>query len=216
MMDLGPWHEAILDKLETGMAVRVFPEGIPMNSPSPVDPTGLIKPFIVVWFGSMLASNNPKMEDLCGSATSVREAVFIIQSFAGNGRALLAVENQARKLLTGFQPAGQGQLYEEGSASVRDPSSVGLGIDIRFSKQSMWHGMVNAGVALEPQPVMGAFTAANRPCCPKGHLFTADNTILEKRARRDGTESRARRCRECVNFKRARLREKAPGAPTKP
>lgn len=208
MMDLGPWHDSILERLEQGMNVRVFPEGIPMNSPSPVDPTGLIKPFIVVWFGSMLASNNPKMEDLCGSATSVREAVFVIQSFAGNGRALLAVENQARKLLTGFQPAGQGQLYEEGSASVRDPSSVGLGIDIRFSKQSMWHGMVNAGVALLPQPVMSAALAGKgaaqkqKPCCPRGHAYAGENLIEEPFMRQNGSEGVRRRCRECISFRK--------------
>lgn len=204
-MDLGPWQNDILDRLEQGMNARVFAEGIPMNSPAPIDPTGLIKPFVVLWFGSLL-SRDPLSEDLCGTETSIREAVFLLQSFAGNGRALLAVENQARILLTGHRPAGQGQLFEAGSASVRDPSSVGLGIDIRFSKQSMWHGMVNAGMVEE---TFTGFTAANRPCCPKGHLYTAENTIIEKRVRRDGTQSQARRCRECVNFKRARLREKA-------
>jgi hypothetical protein len=204
-MDLGPWQDDILTRLEQGMNARVFAEGIPMNSPAPIDPTGLIKPFIVLWFGSLL-TRNLLTEDLCGSQNSVREAVFIVQSFAGNGRALLAVENQARILLAGHRPAGQGQLFEAGSASVRDPSSVGLGIDIRFSKQSMWHGMVNAGTSVE-EPLM-AFTAANRPCCPKGHLYTEENTITEKRVRRDGTQSQARRCRECVNFKRARLRNR--------
>lgn len=205
-MDLEVWQDDILARLEAGMNARVFPEGIPMNSPAPIDPTGLIKPFIVLWFGSLLA-RNPLMEDLCGTENSVREAVFIVQSFAGNGRALLAVENQARKLLAGYQPGGQGQLFEAGSASVRDPSSVGLGIDVRFSKQSMWHGMVNAGTSMEMAAM--PFTAANRPCCPKGHLYTTENTITEKRVRRDGTQSQARRCRECVNFKRARLREKS-------
>ena len=205
-MDLEVWQDDILARLEAGMNARVFPEGIPMNSPAPIDPTGLIKPFIVLWFGSLLA-RNPLMEDLCGTENSVREAVFIVQSFAGNGRALLAVENQARKLLAGYQPGGQGQLFEAGSASVRDPSSVGLGIDVRFSKQSMWHGMVNAGVSVETTAMAG-FTAATRPCCPKGHLYTEENTITEKRVRRDGTQSQARRCRECVNLKRARLREK--------
>jgi hypothetical protein len=211
-MDLGPWQDDILNRLEQGMNARVFAEGIPMNSPAPIDPTGLIKPFIVLWFGSLI-SRDPLSEDLCGGETSVREAVFIVQSFAGNGRALLAVENEARKLLTGYRPAGQGQLFEAGSASVRDPSSVGLGIDIRFSKQSMWHGMVNAGTSMEM--ALSGFTAANRPCCPKGHLYTEENTITEKRVRRDGTQSQARRCRECVNSKRARLREKASQEPTR-
>lgn len=206
MMDLGPWQDDILNRLEQGLNARVFAEGIPMNSPAPVDPTGLIKPFVVLWFGSLL-TRNLLTEDLCGTENSVREAVFIVQSFAGNGRALLAVENQARTLLTGYRPAGQGQLFEAGSASVRDPSSVGLGIDIRFSKQSMYHGMVNAGISATA-PVMG-FTAATRPCCPKGHLYTEENTIMEKRVRSDGTQSQARRCRECVNSKRARLRERS-------
>lgn len=202
-MDLGPWQDAILDRLETNMPVRVFPEGIPMNSQAPIDPTGLIKPFVIIWFGSMLARDESFL-DLCGEATSVREATFIVQCFAGNGRALLSVENRVRSLLAGYRPADEGQLYEEGSASVRDPSSVGLGLDIRFSKQSMWKGMVNSGTSLLPLTATGAVL----PLCPKGHAYTEQNTISEKRVRADGTESQARRCRECVNAKRARLREK--------
>lgn len=207
MMDLGPWQDAILTRLEDGMNVRVFAEGIPMNSPSPVDPTGLIKPFIVIWFGSMIANNNPKMEGLCGVETSLRQCVFAVQSFAGNGRALLAVENQSRKLLTGYRPAGQGELYEEGSASVRDPSSVGLGIDIRFSKQSLWHGVVNAGY---PEPVQTAVplflgkgaAQKQKPCCPRGHAYAGENLVEEPFIRTDGSEGVRRRCRECINFRK--------------
>jgi hypothetical protein len=205
VMDLGPWQDDILDRLEQGMNARVFAEGIPMNSPAPIDPTGLIKPFIVLWFGSLL-TRNLLTEDLCGSQNSVREAVFIVQSFAGNGRALLAVENQARILLAGHRPAGQGQLFEAGSASVRDPSSVGLGIDIRFSKQSMWHGMVNAGMSMtEPvmTAVMGKGSAQKqKPCCPKGHAYAGQNLIEEPFIRRDKTEGVRRRCRECVMARR--------------
>lgn len=204
-MDLGPWQDDILDRLEQGMNARVFAEGIPMNSPAPIDPTGLIKPFIVLWFGSLL-TRNLLTEDLCGSQNSVREAVFIVQSFAGNGRALLAVENQARILLAGYQPGGQGQLFEAGSASVRDPSSVGLGIDIRFSKQSMWHGMVNAGtsVVAPVMPFMGKGAAQKqKPCCPRGHAYAGENLIEEPFIRRDGTESVRRRCRSCVLARKA-------------
>lgn len=200
MMDLGPWQDDILARLEQGMNARVFAEGIPMNSPAPIDPTGLIKPFIVLWFGSLL-SRDPLAEDLCGTENSIREAVFVVQSFAGNGRALLAVENQARILLTGYRPGGQGQLFEAGSASVRDPSSVGLGIDVRFSKQSMWHGMVNAGVSVEEtvMPLMGKGAAQKqKPCCPRGHAYAGENLIQEPFVRRDGSEGIRRRCRSCV------------------
>ena len=90
---------------------------------------------------------------------------------------------------------------------MRDPSSVGLGIDVRFSKQSMWHGMVNAGVSVETTvmpTVMGKGAAQKqKPCCPKGHAYAGENLIQEPFVRRDGTEGVRRRCRECVSFRKS-------------
>jgi hypothetical protein len=82
---------------------------------------------------------------------------------------------------------------------------VGLGIDIRFSKQSMWHGMVNSGTdPVSPVAPFSGKGAAQRqkPCCPRGHAYAGQNLIEEPFTRRNGTEGVRRRCRECVMLRR--------------
>ena len=143
MTQFGPWQDAIYERLNDNIMGRVFIEGIPMNTQVPMDPTGLIAPMVVVWFGHGLITD-PRFGGICGVENNLTNAIVIIEVIAGNGRALLRLENEVRDLLTGFRPNGEGQLHEEGSASVRDPSAVGLGLDIRFYKSVAYRGMVNA------------------------------------------------------------------------
>lgn len=141
-MRFGPWQEALYDRLNDNINVRVFIEGVPMNTEVPLDPTGLIQPMVIIWFGHIL-SRQPQLEGICGAENNLGNAIVIVECIAGNGRALLRLEDEVRHLLTGFRPAGQGELHEEGTTSVRDPGAVGIGLDIRFYKAVAYRGLVN-------------------------------------------------------------------------
>lgn len=148
------WQDAIHDRLALSLpGTKVYLEGIPENSEQPRDPTGLIKPFLIIWFGQ-LTTLGDATTDLCGPSGTgdARSAGFLMQIVAPSGRALLQLENMVRGLLTGFVPAGQGPLMEGGSTNVRDPFPVGIGDTLRFYKPLFFSGTVTLG-GLDPTPI---------------------------------------------------------------
>lgn len=141
---------AIYGRLTEGLPnSRFFLEGVPESTEVPVDPTGMIKPFASLWFGQLTDTGRGTQDsDLCGvgGGTSVRQGAFLVQCVAPTGLSILQFEDAIRVLLTGFSPAGQGELTEGGATSIRDPLPTGLGVGLRFYKPVFFSGLVGAPV----------------------------------------------------------------------
>jgi hypothetical protein len=140
------WQMAIFERLqEAAPNNKVFLEGVPENSDIPLDPTGFVKPFSILWFGQLTdILTGTQNSDLCGfgAGMSARTATFGLEVVAPNGLALLQYEDRLRSFLTGFQPMGQGELAEGGVTAVRDPLPTGIGVGLRFYKLIFFSGVV--------------------------------------------------------------------------
>jgi len=112
---------------------------------------------------------------------------------------MLQLEDMCRVLLTGFTPAGQGPVNEDGSASVRDPLPIGIGDQIRYYKTLFFRGDFDTTVSDSVTAVapMTAVAQSLRTHCPQGHPYDEYNTVI-------GSDNK-RRCRTCINA-RARAR----------
>lgn len=204
------WQMAIYERLRSNLpSTKVFLEGVPENSKVPHDPTGLIKPFVILWFGQLTRSTTSDDDYVAGlcdepgdDEADAQQGNFAVESVAPSGLSLLQLEDATRVLLTGFSPAGQGRLIEDGSATVRDPLPVGIGDQIRFYKATFYRGdfySTPLSVASTRQTVT---PHAERTHCPQGHPYDAVNTVIQG----DGK----RRCRTCIN---ARARSRRAGSP---
>lgn len=203
------WQMDIFDRLRTGLPnTPVHLEGISESMPLPKDPTGLIKPFVLLWFGQLseVVDFSGTIGDLCGTGDDggiVKQGNLLVQTVAPSGLALLQLENLVRGLLTGYQPAGEGELSEGGQTTVRDPLPTGIGDTLRFYKTMFFQGIVTVPPVRIPEVAptrsktvaMPVATPTTRQTCPEGHVLAGDNLIEEKR----GGERVIRRCRACVN-----------------
>lgn len=149
-MTVFDWQMAIHQRLNEGLPhTDVYLEGVPESTPVPKSPTGLIKPFLILMFGQLtdISSSGTQVADLCGQEENSgmpKQGNFLVQTVAHNGLTLLQLENLVRGLLTGFRPAGQGELNEEGLTTIRDPLPAGIGDTLRFYKPLFFSGVLNA------------------------------------------------------------------------
>jgi hypothetical protein len=145
-MTILQWQMDVYNRLRDGLPnTKVFLEGVPENSSVPMDPVGLAKPMIIIWFGQISRSEaGAAGADLCGveGGTTVGLMNVAVEAVAPSGLSLLQVEQAVRNLLTGFSPNSQGQLYEGGAATIRDPLPVGIGDGLRFYKPLFFTGQV--------------------------------------------------------------------------
>lgn len=138
------WQEAILKRLREGLPNnRIFLEAMPENEPMDMDPNAMVRPFLVLWFGSVFPGD-PSLEAFCGVERSLRWSSFSITTVGPPSLALLQFEDAARTLLVGYRPADQGELSEWGTPTVRDPAQVGIGTDLRMYKTTTYRGLLNA------------------------------------------------------------------------
>jgi hypothetical protein len=148
------WQTAIFEHIQEAVPNnKVFLEGVPENSDIPLDPTGFVKPFAILWFGQLTdILTGTQSGDLCGfgSGMSARTATFALEVVAPNGLSLLQFEDRIRSALTGFQPAGQGELAEGGVTAVRDPLPTGVGVGLRFYKAIFFSGVVGNTTNVAP------------------------------------------------------------------
>jgi hypothetical protein len=140
------WQMAIYTRVQESVPNnKVFLEGVPESTEVPMDPTGMVKPFAILWFGQMYDfAGTAGAADLCGNGgtNSVRTAAFAIQAVAPTGLSLLQFEDAIRGGLFGFKPAGHGEVNEGGATTIRDPLPTGLGVGLRFYKTVFYSGMV--------------------------------------------------------------------------
>lgn len=201
------WQMDIYDRLRSGLPnTPVHLEGVSEGEEHPRDPTGLIKPFLIIWFGQLtdITSFTGTIGDLCGNedaeGSMVKQGHFLVETVAPTGLALLQLENLVRALLTGFRPAGEGELTEGGQTSIRDPMPVGIGDTLRFYKPMYFQGVLTVRPVQVPVPqgaarmMFSAVAQEEKPLCANGHELTGANVIEERRGGRV-----VRRCRTCVN-----------------
>lgn len=147
-MSVLEWQMDIYHKLRDGLPnTRVFLEGVPESSMTALDPTGLIKPLVIIWFGQLtdVTTFSGSVSGLCGTEGGeglVKQGNFLVESVAPTGLSLLQLEAVVRSLLTGFRPAGEGELSEGGQATVRDPMPLGIGDTLRFYKPLFFNGVL--------------------------------------------------------------------------
>jgi hypothetical protein len=148
VLRLFPWQEAIYNRLVNNLKNAVFVESVSENDIVLLDNTGLVKPFVVLWFGGALAAEEPRMNAICGVVDSLHRALVVVNVIGPPSLAFLEFEDQVRSLMLGFSPAGEGELVEIGpAASVRDPAPVGIGVDSRAYKTLVYQGVVNTGAS---------------------------------------------------------------------
>jgi hypothetical protein len=203
------WQMSVYERLRAGLPnTDVHLEGIAESTPHPKDPTGLIKPFLIVWYGQLtdITSFSGTVGDLCGNedgeGNMVKLGGFLVETIAPTGLALLQLENIVRGLLTGFRPAGEGELTETGQTTIRDPLPTGIGDTLRFYKPLFFQGIVTARPVQVPvmtpavrQVPVRAEISAQPETCAEGHGLYGSNLIEERR----GGSKIIRRCRTCVN-----------------
>lgn len=154
MASMLDWQDAISDRLAKALpGTKIYLEGVTESQTHDKDPTGLIKPFVILWFGQ-LTHINDRAQDLCGPSgvSDARAVSFVTQIVAPTGRSLLQLENYVRGLLMGWAPYGQGPLDEGGSNLIREPFPLGIGDTLRFYKALFWTGSVTLG-GLDPSAV---------------------------------------------------------------
>lgn len=142
-MRLFPWQESIYDQLADNLPnTSVFFEGTPENTELPRLNNGMVRPFVLLWFGQ--SGSGPFGSDsIMGVRSSSRRAVFLAQLVAPTGRTLLQLEDAVRDLLVGFRPNNEGELMEDAGPTIRDPLPEGTGVDVRFYKPLAFSGVVN-------------------------------------------------------------------------
>lgn len=147
-MSVLQWQMDVYNRLRKSLPnTRVFLEGVPENSRVPPDHTGLIKPMVIIWFGQITQEDDFKngSGDLCGievGGDSPGVMSLAIEVVAPSGLALIQLSAHIRKLLTGYQPDGKGQLIEGGVATIRDPLPVGIGAGLRFYVPMFFSGRI--------------------------------------------------------------------------
>ncbi|MFB7858782.1 hypothetical protein [Rhodococcus qingshengii] len=205
-MTILDWQMAIYRRLEDGLPhTPVHLEGVAESTSHPKSPTGMIKPFLIIWFGQLtnVTTSGRQVRDLCGqedSGGSIKQGNFLVETVAPTGLALLQLENYVRGLLTGYRPDNQGELNEAGLTTIRDPLPSGIGDTLRFYKPIFFNGIVrNVPLRVPTVPPPNTMTlpvaVSLRTHCPEGHELIGENLIEESR----GQGKTARRCRTCVN-----------------
>jgi hypothetical protein len=154
MVSLLDWQLDIYRRLDAGLPnTPVYLEGVPESSDVVKDPSGFYKPTLIVWFGQAFDlsgfGGRSSVGDLCGfsaeGSEATKKAAFLVESVAPSGLSLLQLAQAARDLLVGYAPLGQGEIWEAGTGTVRDPYPVGVGDTLRFYLAVGYQGIVNVG-----------------------------------------------------------------------
>jgi hypothetical protein len=123
------WELAIEERLINGDAsvpgfgaANVFIEAVPDEVPIPRDQRQ-VKPYVVVWFGQRIRGNDG-YRGICGVKGNASRANLLVMACAHVGTVQRGVVAQVSDLLHGFRPAGQGELEETSSTTIRRPLDI--------------------------------------------------------------------------------------------
>lgn len=143
-MQLHPWQMAIFNRLTDGLPNNnVFLEGVPEGFDLPRMPNGMVKPYTSIWFGQSVDAGFG-YNNITGVRHSARLGLIRLEVVGPSGLALLQFEDAIRDLLVGYKPDGEGELREDSAPTIRDPSELGSGVDVRWRKFIAFVGVVNS------------------------------------------------------------------------
>lgn len=149
-MSLRLWEIAVEERLMYGSPADglvgfgedcVFVSAVPDESQVPRLPNRMIKPYVAIWYGQRIQGNDG-YQALCGVRGSAYRANFLVQVMAHDGRLNRDAVALVSNLLMGFRPAGQGELLESSSSTIRRPLDMS-GVRGRISVPVAYSGTVD-------------------------------------------------------------------------
>lgn len=148
-MTLRRWQQDVVDRLRNGLpgevagfgVERVWLEAVPDEDQIPRLPNRQVVPYLVVWFGQRMDGTDA-YNSIAGELCSAKRSNFLVQVCAHQGELVLDAMDIVSRLLRGFRPAGQGELREAASATLRRPMDIS-GVKGRVSVPVAFSGTVD-------------------------------------------------------------------------
>jgi len=137
---LQEWQDQIVVRLKTIPGTGVYDGGVPDYVDLPRQ-DGLLKPYLVVWWGGKLPAGFG-YAGICGVRGHSKRVPFIVQCVGPTGAIARSVANRVRDLLEGYEPAGQGELSEDGNPNPRTPIDPS-GVPVRYAIPLSFSGIVD-------------------------------------------------------------------------
>lgn len=149
-MSLRLWQKAVEARLRAGIPGQLMGfdndtlwiEAAPDEAQLPRIPaTGQVRPYLCVWFGQR-TDGTPPNRALTGELYSSKRSNFLVQVCAHDGNLVLDTMDVVSRLLRGYRPAGQGELQESSSTTIRRPLDIS-GVKSRISVPIAFSGTVD-------------------------------------------------------------------------
>lgn len=119
----------------------VFVAAVPDEDQIPRLPNRMVRPYVAIWYGQRIQGNDG-YRALCGVKASAHRTNFLVQVAAHDGRLVRDAVALVSNLLLGFKPAGQGELAESSSTTIRRPLDIS-GVRGRISVPVAYSGTVD-------------------------------------------------------------------------
>ena len=149
-MSLRAWEIAIEERLKFGNPAAglagfgsdaVFVSAVPDEAQVPRLPNRMVRPYVAIWYGQRIQGNDG-YRSICGVRASAYRANFLVQVMAHDGSLNRDAVALVSDLLLGFKPAGQGELLESSSSTIRRPLDMS-GVRGRISVPVAYSGTVD-------------------------------------------------------------------------
>lgn len=129
-MSLLGWKDAVLLRLSEGGdgnpgfgVEQVYEESVPDQSELGRMSDGRVRPFVSVWFGQRIGMGDG-YRGICGVRNNAHMANFLVLVVGPDGRSTNRAKALVSELLWGYRPAGQGELEETSSTTIRRPLDI--------------------------------------------------------------------------------------------
>jgi len=147
-MSLAAWRADIIERLANGDGTtpgfginQVYQESVPEQSRLERMSDGRVRPYVSVWFGQRIGMGNG-YRGICGVRMNAHRMNMIIMVGAPDGNTANKARDLISELLWGFRPAGQGELEETSSTTIRRPLDIS-GVDSRNAVPIAYSGTVD-------------------------------------------------------------------------
>ena len=147
-MSLRDWEVAVEDRLVLGGdgvpglgADAVFVEAVPDEAQIPRLANRQARPYVSVWFGQRIQGGEG-YRGICGVRSNAHRSNFLVLCCAHDGNVCRDLVAQVSSLLMGFKPAGQGELVESSTTTLRRPLDIS-GVKSRIAVPVGYSGTVD-------------------------------------------------------------------------
>lgn len=142
MPTLREWRLAIVEQAQTLLPPeQTFEGGVPDEHQLPMNNSRMVLPYAVFWWGQRVPGGLG-YAGIAGVRKNAHVVPFIVQSCAPTGAAVMDLADALSDVLWGFQPAGQGELREDGAGTIRQPLDVS-GVNSRYQVPVSYVGTVD-------------------------------------------------------------------------